>query len=115
MHSVFDDESLLTIMRGCSQLEELTVITGKINESKCKYITDASLSLIDQLLPNIRILLLKSVDITDKTLNSIEQLNKLESLRLDSLQSVSDNGLKNFIANCTHIRRIDVHNCTQHI
>ncbi len=114
-HSVFDDESILSIMKGCAQLEELTIIVGKNNKTQSKCITDSSLSLIDQLLPNLRVLILKSVDITNETLNSIERLNNLETLRLDSLQYISDNGLKNFIANCSHITRMDIHNCSQEI
>ncbi len=115
MHSVFDDESILSIMKGCAQLEELTLIVGKNNKTQSKCITDSSLSLIDQLLPNLRVLILKSVDITNETLNSIERLNNLETLRLDSLPYISDNVLKNFIANCSHITRMDVHNCSQEI
>jgi hypothetical protein len=115
MHSVFDDQSILSIMKGCAQLEELTIIVAKNNKTQSKCITDSSLSLIDQLLPNLRVLILKSVDITNETLKSIEQLNNLETLRLDSLPYVTSNGLKNFISNCSHITRMDVHNCSQQI
>lgn len=109
--SVFDDESLLSIMRECSQLEELTINAGKNDNKDIKNITDYSLSQTNQLLPNLTLLRLKSVDITDETLISIELLNKLKSLHLDSIQSVSKNGIKNLMDNCLHLDIIDVHKC----
>ena len=117
-YTVFDDESILTIMRGCPQLESLVIISGgkskQINESYNQSVSDDSLSLIHELLPNIKYLSLKCVDITDKTLDSIEKLRKLRSLRLDSLSLVSSFGLQNFMLNATQINRLEVINCLNH-
>lgn len=118
-YSVFDDESMISIMRGCHRLESLILMIGGRHRTTCdgtieKCLTDSSLSLIDQLLPNIRYLSLKSVDITDQTLDSIERLQKLKTLRLDSLSAVSSAGLQNFMINASQINRLEVINSLNH-
>jgi len=108
----------LAIMRNCPQLESLSLISGGKHEQTSdgtsthfRSLTDASLSLIDQLLPNIRHLSLKFIDITDKTLNSMERLKKLKSLRLNSLSGLTFDGLQDFMLNATQINRLEVINC----
>ncbi|CAG2105602.1 unnamed protein product [Medioppia subpectinata] len=122
--SVFEDNSMLSIMRNCRQLESLSLISGgkhaqtssddNNTATNFRSLTDASLSMIDQLLPNIRHLSLKSIDITDRTLSSIERLYKLKSLRLDSLAGLTFDGLQEFMTNATQINRLEVINCLNH-
>ncbi|XP_054160283.1 uncharacterized protein LOC128958448 [Oppia nitens] len=127
-HSVFDDNSILIVIKNCRQLESLSLIsggkhellTGDINDIDAnernksalyKSLSDMSLSQLDELLPHLKQLCLKNLDITDRTLESLERLSKLRSLRLDTLPGLTFDGVQDFMANATQINRLEVVNC----
>jgi len=107
--SVLTDESLMPVLRGCSQLKSLAIAGTKANTLR---FTNRSIGQIPRLCPHMeQIRFLNAHNIDDNCLTQLASIPSLLVLHLSSMNGITDAGIKAFAKESKRVRNFRVSDC----
>ena len=107
--SVLNDDSILPVLRGCSQLKSLAIAGTKPNT--CRF-TNRTIGQIPRLCRNMeQIRFLNANNIDDYCLSQLATIPSLLVLHLSSMNSITDRGVIDFAKESKKVRNFRVSDC----